>query len=267
MSILAGARGVHLLLILLLPCLVQTAMATGSDVAKERRWAEQVVDGLLDGDDIWLSDGDGHDFLGIFTEADSGSASAVILIHGIGIHPNWPDVIYPLREALLKHGITTLSVQMPILENNAASREYALLFPEVPHRLDAATSYLSDAGYRRISIIGHSMGATMAAYYLSRDKENKISSFVAIGMGPGISDSAIDNVIALENIRVPVMDLYGSEDLEQVLNTAELRADAANKRPGLDYQQVKVEGANHFFQGSESAMIRPVIEWLDQQSN
>jgi hypothetical protein len=35
-----------------------------SDVEKERRWADQIVDSLIDGDAVWLSAGD-HEFLGI----------------------------------------------------------------------------------------------------------------------------------------------------------------------------------------------------------
>ena len=79
-------------------------------------------------------------------------------------------------------------------------------------------------------------------------------------------DKAKDNYTALENISVPILDLYGSEDLEQVLNTAELRTVAANKRPGRNYLQVEVDGANHFFQGDETIMVGQVLEWLDKQS-
>ena len=265
MSKLADVRIICLFFVLLLPSLTQIAIATKSDVAKERRWAEQVADGLLDGDAVWLNDGDGYDFLGIFTEGDSGSCSAVLLLHGSGAHPNWPDVIYPLRQGLLEHGVTTLSIQMPILENNAEASEYGPLYSEVPSRLDAAISYLTDAGYTGFSIIGHSSGATMAAYYLSRDSGHKINSFIAIGI-PGLPGSGINNYTALENISVPILDLYGSEDLEQVLNTAELRTVAANKRPGRNYLQVEVDGANHFFQGDETIMVGQVLEWLDKQS-
>ena len=46
------------------------AAATNSDVGKEKRWAEQVVDGLLDGDAVWLLDDSGHEFLGILTSQE-----------------------------------------------------------------------------------------------------------------------------------------------------------------------------------------------------
>ena len=105
-----------LVLALLLTSALVPVAATNSDTAKERRWAEQVIDGLLDGDDVWLIDDSGHEFLGILTEGDRSSGHAVVLLHGVGVHPNWPDVIYPLRAGLLERHITTLSLQMPILE-------------------------------------------------------------------------------------------------------------------------------------------------------
>ena len=113
--------------------------ATNSDVAKESRWAEQEIDGLLDGDEHWLIDDIGHEFLSILTEGDKSSGRAVVLVHGIGVYPNWPDVIYPLRAGLLEQGITTLSLQMPILANDADEREYGLLFPEVPGRFESCS--------------------------------------------------------------------------------------------------------------------------------
>ena len=134
------------LLVLMTVLTLTPVNATNSDVAKESRWAEQVIDGLLDGDEYWLIDDTGHEFLSILTEGDKSSGRAVVLVHGIGVHPNWPDVIYPLRAGLLEQGITTLSLQMPILANDADEREYGLLFPEVPGRFEAALDYLHRRG-------------------------------------------------------------------------------------------------------------------------
>ncbi len=236
--------------------------ATNSDVAKEKRWAEQVIDGLLDGDELWLDDGAGHEFLGILTEGDTDSGRAVILVHGIGVHPNWPDVIYPLREGLLAHGTTTLSIQMPILPNEAESSAYVPLFAEVPGRFNAAVKYLNDNGYRHITLVAHSMGTSMSAYYLTRTKGHGIDSFVSIGMGLG--SLTPNNIDSLKLIDVDILDLYGSQDLEPVLANAEPRAAAANSRQGQQYRQIEVQGAGHFFQGHESDLVGHVIEWLDQ---
>ena len=239
--------------------------ATNSDAAKEKRWAEQVIDGLLDGDELWLTDTAGHEFLGILTEGDTDSGRAVILVHGIGVHPNWPDVIYPLREGLLEHGTTTLSIQMPILANDADPADYAPLFDEVPGRVAAALQYLNENGYNKITIIAHSMGTSMSAYYLSRAREHGIESFVSIGMGRGVG--TLNNVELLKTIDIDILDIYGSQDLELVVANADRRAAAAGSRAGNKFLQVKVDGASHFFQGHEDALKQQVIDWLDSRSN
>ncbi|MCP4767341.1 MAG: DUF3530 family protein [Gammaproteobacteria bacterium] len=256
---------VLLLLAWLAASLLTPAGATNSDTAKERRWAEQVVDSLLDGDEAWLIDDLGHEFLGIFTEGDADSGHAVILMHGIGVHPNWPDVIYPLRIGLLEEGITNLSIQMPILANEADPREYQLLFAEVGGRIEAALDYLGDAGYRKVTLVAHSMGSSMAAFYLSHTDSDAVDSLVVIGMSQGITGS--ENVNALVKIKLPVFDLYGSEDLEAVLDSADARAAAGNSGSISEYRQVRVDGANHFFQGHEKELVSQVLEWLQAHAN
>ena len=109
------------LLLLLFP----TANLLASDLDKEKRWADQIVDSILDGDAVWL-DTDGHKFLSIFTAADNDSKdNALIVMHGVGIHPNWDQVIRPIRVEMTTRGWNTLSIQMPILANEAAAEDYA----------------------------------------------------------------------------------------------------------------------------------------------
>jgi pimeloyl-ACP methyl ester carboxylesterase len=249
---------------LLLACftlsLITPAGATNSDIGKEKRWAEQIVDSLLDGDEAWLIDDLGHEFLGIFTEGDADSGHAVILMHGIGVHPNWPDVIYPLRIGLLENEITNLSIQMPVLANDADEREYQILYSEVGGRIEAALEYLDDAGYRRVTLVGHSLGARMATFYLSHTIPDAVDSLVIIGMSPGIAGNK--TLLALEKIKVPVFDLYGSEDLEAVLESVDARAAAGEGGSIPEYKQSRVNGANHFFQGHEEELVQQVLEWL-----
>jgi pimeloyl-ACP methyl ester carboxylesterase len=252
-----------LIIVLLLGSSALPVAATSSDTGKEARWAEQVLDGLLDGDETWLVDDSGHKFLGIFTEVDAATDRAVILLHGVGVHPNWPDVIYPLREALLDQGITTLSLQMPVLANDADPLDYAPLFAEVPGRIDAALKFLHGAGYQDVTLVAHSMGASMAVYYLAQAKPTMVSSLVIIGMGPGLIDR--QNIKALEVIKMPVLDLYGSDDLEAVLNSVELRSAAGAKGAGSLYRQTSVDGAGHFFQGHEEALQDQVYNWIKAQ--
>jgi pimeloyl-ACP methyl ester carboxylesterase len=234
--------------------------ATGSDNAKEQRWAEQVVDSLLDGDDVWLDDSAGHEFLGILTEGDVESGRAVLLLHGAGVHPNWPDVIYPLRIGLLENDMTSLSIQMPILANDADPGLYRPLFAEVPQRIDAALKFLDESGYRNITLVAHSMGAAMAVYYLSQTPTRQVESLIIIGMSSGLDE--VENITRMGQLELPLLDLYGEVDLQAVVASAPERA-ATGKAASSDYRQQRVSGANHFFQGHESELVQLVIEWLD----
>jgi pimeloyl-ACP methyl ester carboxylesterase len=251
-------------LLCLLAALHTPVTASSSDVAKERRWAEQVEDGLLDGEVVWLDDGSGHEFQGILTEGNPETGRAVVLMHGIGVHPNWPDVIYPLRAGLLEEDITSLSIQMPILANEADVAEYAPLFAEVPGRVDAAITALQEAGYGSVTLVAHSMGAAMAVYYQVQVPANRIDSLVIIGMSPGLDGA--ENIDRLRQLKLPVLDLYGEADLPAVLSSAVQRA-AAGKAAASAYRQQRVAAANHFFQGQEAALLQSVLEWLAAQSN
>lgn len=107
----------------------------------------------------------------------------------------------------------------------------------------------------------------MAASHLAKNP-NGITAFAAIGMAVRDgADPSMDNIGFLEKIKIPVLDLYGSQDLEPVLNSVKDRAQAGRKAGNKDYRQVKVTGANHFFQGLETDLVRRVKSWLAQFAN
>jgi pimeloyl-ACP methyl ester carboxylesterase len=233
-----------------------------SDLEKEKRWSEQIADSLLVGESVELKAGDTA-FMGIFTEASDGpTGRAVILAHGMGVHPDWPDIINPLRSDLPDHGWSTLSIQMPILANDAALEDYAPLFDEVAPRVEAAINFLREQNNQTIVLLGHSLGASMAARYLSSNGQQKIQGFVAIGLSVTEGNDKMNSALALEKIRLPVLDLYGSRDLDGVLSSVRARKKAARKAGNANYQQLEIEGADHFFVGMEDTLTRRVYGWL-----
>ena len=236
-----------------------------SDLAKEKRWADQVVDAIITGDAEWLQAGD-HEFLGIYTEptSDKGIGGA-ILMHGIGVHPNWTDVILPLRTQLPDYGWHTLSLQMPILANDANVKEYVPLFSEIAPRVDAGIAFLKSKGVTNFVLIGHSMGSTMAAYYMANYDQPEVKALVMIGAtGTTFKDPERDVIQSLKKIKTPVMDLSGSEDMPDVLETQALKAEAAKTTGNSQYHEVRVEGANHFLVGKEEELVQAVAEWIEQ---
>jgi len=253
-----------LLRLLAISLLSITFNSYASDLAKEKRWADQVVDAIMDGDAVWLNNGK-HDFLGIYTEANEDKQRAVIIAHGTGIHPDWQQVIQPLRVGLIEHNWNTLSIQMPVLANDADYIEYAPLYDEVAPRIKAAIEYLKNNGSKDIVLIGHSQGASMTAYYLSTSKPN-VKGFVAIGMAAFAKDARMDSIRALERITVPVLDLYGEDDLENILATVSDRANATKRSGNKNFTQIKTAGANHFFDDKENDLVGTVAEWLEELS-
>jgi len=154
-------------LLYLLIFLFGPAAAQTSDQAKEKRWREQISGNLFSGEVRDLKAGDA-DFMAIYTEAEQGPTGRwAILVHSIGVHPDWPDIIHPLRTGLPEHGWSTLSIQMPVLANDAPLKDYLPLFDESGPRLKAAVDYARKQGAKTLVIIAHSLGASMAARYVA----------------------------------------------------------------------------------------------------
>jgi hypothetical protein len=234
-----------------------------SDLAKEQRWADQIVDSLITGEAEWLPVGK-HKVLAIYTESDTQPAlGGAIILHGIGVHPDWPDVIHPLRTRLPEGGWSTLSVQMPILPNEATGKDYLPLMDEVTPRIQAAIKFLQQQGISNIVIIAHSLGTSMAGYYLSTHPDSPIHGFVGISMSELDKDPRLSPVAQANKIKLPVLEIYGSLDEDYVISYAKQRKNAATTGGNTNYQQIMIEGANHFYNGKDDILVETVLNWLD----
>jgi dienelactone hydrolase len=179
----------------------------------------------------------------------------MIVVHGLGIHPDW-GLIGALRSDLPDHGYTTLAIQMPVLAADAKGEDYAALFGDAGERLAAATAWLKAQGHSRVAIVSHSMGARMSNRFLASTPANGIAAWVAIGISSGeFADTAM--------LKLPILDIYGERDFPQVLQKAEARAAAISKLKGS--AQIEVAGSDHYFTGSETALTAHVRRFLDQK--
>ena len=252
-----------LIIIYLLGLLSFQQFAFASDTAKEQRWAEQIVDSLLVGNAEWLQAGKDK-FLALYSESTTEkTVGGAIVLHGIGVHPDWAEVIQPLRSQLPDHGWATLSLQMPILPNEAKEEDYAPLFNEVAPRIDAAIKFFKSKGVQNVVIVAHSLGSTMAAHYLAGKPDKSVQAFVAIGMnGLEKKEPGMNNPGNIRKIKLPMLDLYGNRDLEHVVKGAKNRATAASKAGNKNYTQVMVDDADHFFNGKSDELVKRVRGWL-----
>ena len=104
---------------LALLALLAALPAAAQDYAREKRWADEVVPGLVVGDAVWLETAAGRRYLAIHAPAAK-PKGAVVIVHGIGVHPDH-GVIGVLRSKLTDLGWTSLSVQMPVQAADARS--------------------------------------------------------------------------------------------------------------------------------------------------
>ncbi len=233
-----------------------------SDIDKEKRWAEQLQDQLVVGEPVRLT-AEQQDFFALYTPAvGKVQRGGVILLHGLGAHPDWPDVISPLRKNLPDTGWSTLSIQLPIRPNEADFADYPPLFPEANVRISAAIRYLKKQGLSNIVLVGHSLGAAMGAYFLAQKAPDSeaVRAFVGIGMGhaPGTVAHTPDS---LAKMTLPALDLYGTQDLRGVLGSTKARA--ASQADNAGYRQLAIAGADHFFRGLEATLVKRVSSWLN----
>ncbi|HCA27261.1 MAG TPA: DUF3530 domain-containing protein [Betaproteobacteria bacterium] len=237
---------------MLLLLVVFTTLAQAADYAREKQWANEIIPAIVVGEPVYL-DAAGHRFLSLLTRAPRAKA-AVVLIHGMGVQPNW-GLIGVLRTRLPDAGYTTLSIQMPVLAPGAEADAYTSTFGEAGQRIAAAIRFLQRKGYRKIAVVSHSMGSRMADHYLSRHPAAPLAAWVAIGM-PGRFSSG------LTHSRFPVLDLFGEEDRPAVLHGAAQRAEAIRTRRGS--VQIMAPGADHFFDGRDDTLVRDVRAFLNR---
>ncbi|MDO9371206.1 MAG: DUF3530 family protein [Gammaproteobacteria bacterium] len=256
---------------LLVVTLLCASLAHATFKQREERWAQQILQYLTIGKAEWLSDPTGK-FLSIYTAADDKAKGGVILMHDEGQHPDWPDVISPLRRGLPAHGYATLSLQMPILPRGAPLTGYGLALNEAPARISASIKFLRAQGIHHIVLIGHGMGASMGSAYVARAKNSGVQGFVGLAMDAPVGRSELYKLdprlhapTMLARIRMPVLDLYGSLDRVTVVNAAPQRAAAAKKAGNTNYTQIKIENADHAFTRLDDDLVERISAWLDQQ--
>lgn len=189
----------------------------------------------------------------------SKTKTAVILCHGKGKNPRW-KVVEPLRKAIFNQlKITTLSIQMPVLQTENW-QDYASTFPNAVYRIDQAVEYLQrQKGIENIYVMGHSMGSRMVSYYASEQNNKAIKGFIVTGCRNNGKTpmSCKDN---LKSVQLPVLDLWG--------NGSKKDRNAGEQRQAListNYQQQSIVEAKHSFEGYENQMTQTVVDWLKSQ--
>lgn len=223
--------------------------AAAADYAREDRWAQEIVPSLVVGDAVWLATPARPKVLALYTEPSGRSKAGVVIVHGLGVHPDF-GVVGSLRAGLADAGFATLSVQMPVLAAGAARDDYRQTLPEAGERIAAAIGYLRDKGVAKVAVVTYSLGATMANAYFARPDARPIDAWVTVGMLIDFDAPP----------RVPVLDVVAEKELPEAVATAPLRAMRLPK--DRCSRQTTIAGADHYLEGRYDTLGAVVASFL-----
>ena len=228
---------------------IVTRAALAADYAREERWAQEIVPALVVGDPIYLATAQRAKVFAILTQPTGAAKAGVIIVHGLGVHPDW-GLIGGVRTGLADAGYITLAVQMPVLAAGATRDDYRETLPEAGDRIAAAIVHLRGMGITRIAIVSHSMGATMVNAYLARPDPLPIAAWAPVGMFGGFAVPP----------KEPVLDVIAERELDLVADSAPARARTLPKDSCST--QVTILGTDHYFDNRQKELVAAIAAFL-----
>ncbi len=225
-------------------------LAAAQDYERESRWAKETLAALVVGEAVQIEQKNGHRFLGLYTPAAK-PLGAVIVAHGRGWGPDF-ELYGALRTLLADAGYSTLSIQLPVLPGTAKIGDYLPMFPDSTERFALAAQWLHAKGFKKVAIVSHSLGATMANQYLITTPNPAVDAWVFISIINGLED--------MFRIKLPVLDVYGTLDWQVTRYGGEERRTQILKVPGSE--QVVIQGAEHFFERQTDELTRVIASFL-----
>lgn len=243
--------------------------ALAADLLKEAEWA-RAISATLAPDQVVYLQSEGQQYLAIMQKTNPAEAQGLaILLHGYNSNADESNVIRPLRTALHQAHWHALSLQLPVSPGAGSDLDKYNLVQEAVSRIRAAVEKFREMAPGKVVLIGHDLGAAMALRYLLSQEgaQNAIQALVLISVDGGqtIMDEGITVNQSLKDIRIPILDVLGSQDNAQVLNQAPLRSVPSGASASRDYQQLTLPGANHDYDHTIALLSSRVVSWLKMQ--
>lgn len=245
-------------------CLCTALTCVASDEKREAQIAQEIQKTLDVGHAVWLNTAD-KKFLGLRTDTTKDPrAGMIILLHDTGGHPNQQAVIKNLRTFFPEHHWATLAIQLPIREASASVQDYYSLFPESKNRILEAVKFAKNEKAEKVVIIGYGLGSLMASYALSDLKTDDVDALVTISLPvPKTSDTNAQTLQLISTLTLPLLDIYGENDMPDVVQNARDKKVAGKINP--HYRQIKIENEGHFFLHDDGVLVKRIYSWLGSE--
>ncbi len=194
----------------------------------------------------------------------------IILLHDIDAHPDWPEVISPLRNGLPEKGWSTLSIQLPLYSRDVElnARNQQKIIDQAQLRIAAAVEYFTRAGIYNISFIGHGLGATAISRFLSNDLQPHhavyIKAFIAIRFRAHqqLPAAYLPQALLHSKVPLPILELFGTQESSTAQQQAKQRKTIARQNQHPSFRQTVLSNANNNFWRAEALLLSRISGWL-----
>jgi len=220
-------------------------------------------------------------FLTLYRAANnSNPQGCIILLHGNNEHPNWPNVINPVRISMTENSWCTLSIEIPDsrekealsfikeTEETETTSDSNIKLPNedtVFGRIGASIDFANEQGISSISLLGYGTGATYALKYST---ENRLSTGALILISTTMPDTSSPFSMAklLTSSLQPVLDYYiQPNQLDKQYANARRISMGQRQNQNPIYTQIKVT-SNSQFSIDTKQLIQRIRGFLKQNT-
>ena len=205
----------------------------------------------------------------------------VIILHSDNEHPDWPDAVAPLRNALPEHSWCTVSIEVPDITKRAqpvvaptkTPDENSLETLELPNqetvfsRITETLNKAQNEGVEQFVFLGYKTGAAYALHFLANN-QTTANALILIDIEP---PATIENYYLAQQVREisqPTLDYYvnnnaGSDQF------AMWRKQAANQRIEIKGDFIQLDALPDRANGKKSKqlLVQRVRGFLKQNTS
>lgn len=257
-------------ILIIIALLLSNSSVMAANQAREKLLANELIDQIGESDVVWLESND-QPFLALLSDHSSAKRrGGVILLHDLNGHPDWPEVIAPLRRGLPDKGWPTLSLQLPLLSNELElnAKHQLRIIDESNERISAALEHFTSLGIYNVVLLGQGLGATAMSHFLSGNlKQNHaiyIKAFIAIRFRThqDLPPEYAPNSLLKLKTDFPILDIVGTQETPLVQHQSQNRKVSAAHSQNPNYRQERILSANNNFRDAEEFLLSRISGWL-----
>ena len=230
---------------------------------------------------IQTLEANGESFLALYRPSlTSSTQGCVIMLHSDNEHPDWPDAIAPLRNAMPEHSWCTISIEVPDIIKRAepvkitappADNTQKPPF-ELPNqtvvfaRIQAAINFAQSQEVNQFTFLGYGTGASYALSFLATSP-NSGQALTLIDIEPPTGLSEYEIAQQIRPVSQPILDYYVNKTGNEQF--ALWRKQAANQRTDVKGEFIQIDALPDRVTGknSKQLLIQRVRGFLKQNTS